>query len=199
MKKIFTLSGSRGVGKTSIVREVLKLLESTQRQVKLVTSTTTRGLRGNDLPGEYEYDITRAEFDSMVARDEFIWSTEVGRYQYGTRKNAFDEILQSDSLIGIMMITPKTARNLRQYVDISLIYSFYILPPRETALRGRLRKRDDDNESIELALEQAQQWTDWAREHSYFFNEFITNEAPVIHAATYVMKKILELSHSSIK
>ena len=63
---IFTITGSSGVGKTSIAR---KFLES-QPKAAIIKSYGTRSFRDSDLPGEYEYNVSAEEMKNRES--EFL-------------------------------------------------------------------------------------------------------------------------------
>ena len=67
---LVVVSGPSGVGKSTVVRRLLKL----DKNVRLSISATTRLPRPGETDGEHYFFITQAEFDKRVKKNSFLES-----------------------------------------------------------------------------------------------------------------------------
>ena len=152
---IVTLTGSSGVGKTTITRELLKSLPNS----KMLSSYTTRQSRNSDLPEEYKY-ISSAEFDKFNQNKFFMWTVDIHGTYYGTSLESIDGISNNEVAIYFMLLTPSVIAILRSEADRRKIkvLSFYIISPGETILRDRLKMRGDREDNIEKRVSGCLEW-----------------------------------------
>jgi len=78
MKKIIIISGFSGVGKDTLIREVL----NKNRDITLVKSCTTRKPRVDD-KGKYTY-LSPKEFEKLISEKGFLEYNIYGNHYYGT-------------------------------------------------------------------------------------------------------------------
>lgn len=181
--KIITFTGPSGAGKTSIVRELLKL----RPQLSLITSLTTRPRRDNDLPNEYQY-LSSAEFAAYPESD-FLWKVRVHYIDYGTLKSSVDAALQNQTpKNSIMILVPDVLEKLIAYTQ-NQVLPIYILPPPEDVLRERLKKRGDTDEAIEKRIADCREWNDRAKK-SLIPYRFIENDWIIDAAVAKVLIQI---------
>ena len=93
--KLFVVSGPSGVGKDTIIENVLK----EEKNLWLSISVTTREKRGNEVDGKDYYFVTEDEFKKRIKEDNLLEYVEVykGLY-YGTPKDTVLEKLKSSKL-----------------------------------------------------------------------------------------------------
>lgn len=148
---IFIVSAPSGAGKTSLCREVAKLVPNLQYSI----SYTTRSPRPGEVHGKDYFFVDEATFRNMIDRNDFIEWAEVHGNLYGTSRELLmdavnrgvDVILDIDSQ-GAMTIKKK-------YNDGVYIY---ILPPSFEVLRQRLIDRKSDSpEEISRRLQKARE------------------------------------------
>lgn len=159
--RLFVVSAPSGTGKTTVVdrlvNEVADLVVS--------RSYTSRDPR----PGEYDgvdYNfVSRAEFEALVAGDEFLeWADVFGNY-YGTRRLDTDKLLAS-GLDVVLVIDVQGAGQVRRRRPDAI--SVFVLPPSYAALERRLRGRSKDTEeAIARRLVVAREEVDHFREYDY--------------------------------
>lgn len=180
-KKIITLTGASGAGKTTIAKE---LLEDSEKFV-LLPSYTTRNQRVSDLPGEYRY-VGKLRFLWHKSWRDFIWEVKYSGNFYGTKYDSINQAFweQSSSL---MILVPDTIPKLVAYTGEEPILPFYIRSPPEDILRSRLQKRGDTAENIEQCLQESKDW-DLEAESSGIPYVLITNKGTIEEAVEQVRK-----------
>ena len=84
---VFIVSGPSGSGKSTLV---LKMLEVPGTMFSI--SCTTRPARATETGGKWYDFVSEAEFQRMVAQDEFLEYAQVfGKHWYGTPRRWLDE------------------------------------------------------------------------------------------------------------
>src|SRR5436305_14458715 len=83
---LFIVSGPSGAGKTTLINQVRGQLEPIGINLYFSVSHTTRAPRAGETDGKSYHFVSRAVFDQMVVRGEFIEHAFVHEQQYGTSK-----------------------------------------------------------------------------------------------------------------
>ncbi|HUQ13402.1 MAG TPA: guanylate kinase [Novosphingobium sp.] len=147
---MFILSSPSGAGKTTIARMLLEA----EPELRLSVSATTRPPREGEVDGADYHFVDQAEFDRMVAADEFYeWATVFG-HCYGTPKAHIRAGLRS----GVDFLFDIDWQGTQQLFqkDQQDVVRVFILPPRIAELRRRLEERKtDSDEVIERRMERA--------------------------------------------
>ena len=79
--KLFVIFGPPGVGKTTLIRDVLKEFPSL---FALCVCHTTRTPREGEIDGEDYHFVDNETFDDMLRRRSFLVATEFDGNKYGT-------------------------------------------------------------------------------------------------------------------
>ena len=145
------LSSPSGAGKTTIARRLL----TEDSEIRLSVSVTTRPMREGEVDGVHYHFVDRAEFDRMVAADEFYeWATVFG-HCYGTPKARIRTGLKEGQDF-LFDIDWQGTQQLYQK-DQQDVVRVFILPPSLPELRRRLVGRGTDSaEVIESRMARAQ-------------------------------------------
>ena len=149
MTTVFIVSAPSGSGKSTLVNRVM----SDVKNLMFSVSYTTRVPRGTELEGHNYRFVTRADFEAMIARDEFLeWAEVFGNY-YGTHRG----ILEAATAVGadlVLDIDVQGARQLKSKIPEAV--TVFILAPSKQILEHRLRARGEDrDEVIERRLKEA--------------------------------------------
>lgn len=153
MKKgtLIVLSGSSGVGKSTVLAKVLKA----HPDIYFSVSFTTRAPRPGERDGVNYYFVDRAEFEQRIEQDEFLEYAEyVGNY-YGTSMKAIHEKLEKGVDV-LLDIEVQGAANVKARCPEAV--TIFMIPPSFHELERRLRARKtDDDAKIISRLERARQ------------------------------------------
>ena len=84
---LFIVSGPSGAGKTTLINQVRAQLEPIGINLYFSVSHTTRAPRAGEVAGKSYHFVSRAEFEQMIARGEFIEYAFVHEQLYGTSKS----------------------------------------------------------------------------------------------------------------
>ncbi|CCA91782.1 guanylate kinase [Novosphingobium sp. PP1Y] len=139
---MFIMSSPSGAGKTTISRMLLERDE----HICMSVSCTTRPPRPGEVDGKDYHFVSQAEFDRMVADEEFLeWATVFGN-SYGTPKAQVKAGLKEgqDYLFDIDW---QGTQQLYQKLERDVVRVF-LLPPSIDELRRRLTGRGTDSEDV---------------------------------------------------
>ena len=151
MSKLFVISAPSGAGKTTLIESLLE--HSSERNLRLGISCTTRSKRKNETNGESYFFKTKEEFQEMSEKEELLESAEVFGNFYGTPRKWVEEQLNKDIDIILELDWQGEKQIKENYPDA---VSIFILPPSLEDLRERLNKRNQDSEDdIKKRLAQA--------------------------------------------
>lgn len=133
------VSAPSGTGKTSICREVMKMFPD----IRFSVSHTSRQPRPGEVDGKDYIFISRAKFEAMITRSEFVeWAENYGQL-YGTSVGVLDNLARDNHDV-ILDVDPRGAKALKtRYPDAVFVF---ILPPSLEELKDRLRKRGHEDE-----------------------------------------------------
>ena len=140
---VFIISAPSGSGKSTLVGELMRRVPG----LRFSVSYTTRYPRGNERDGEDYYFISRAEFESRIAKGEFLEHAEVFGNYYGTHLSERDRAA-ADGCDLVLDIDVQGARQLKEKIPEAV--SIFILAPSRQVLEERLRARSQDQESVIL-------------------------------------------------
>jgi guanylate kinase len=141
MISVFIISAPSGSGKSTLVHRLLQTVPALTFSV----SYTTRPPRLNETNGvDYNF-ISRPEFETRLARGEFLEHAEVFGNYYGTNRETFEQAVQQGRDL-VLDIDVQGARQLK--VAIPEAVSIFVLPPSRDVLEQRLRARSQDSEEV---------------------------------------------------
>ena len=139
--QLIVLSGPSGVGKGTIVRQLLA-----RGGYALSVSCTTRKPRKGEKDGISYFFISKKQFNKMIEEGGFLEYSNHFKNFYGTPKKFVEQQLESHDVI--LEIEVDGALNVKKAHPEALL--IMILPPDENELRARLKKRGtEDDKDIE--------------------------------------------------
>ena len=136
MKKLIVISGPSGVGKGTIVNELLK-----KGDYALSISCTTRAPRVGEKEGVSYFFISRDKFFSMIEENGFLEYDNHFENYYGTPKEFVEKQLQTKNVI-LEIEVNGAFRVKKSYPDAILIM---IAPPSTDELKARLVGRGTES------------------------------------------------------
>ncbi|MGH3719341.1 MAG: guanylate kinase [Pseudonocardiaceae bacterium] len=147
--RLTVVSGPSGVGKSSVVAEVLRRCS----RLFLSVSVTTRSPRGGERPDEHYHHVDRATFARMIERGEFLEYAEYAGNFYGTPAAPVRQALAAGRST-LLEIEVHGARQVRAAMPDALLVM--LVPPSWEVLHRRLSHRGtEDPEARERRLQVA--------------------------------------------
>jgi guanylate kinase len=157
------VTGPSGVGKGTLIRELLDRVPG----VELSVSATTRAPRPGEVAGREYHFLSDAEFTRRVERGDFLEHAHYAGNRYGTLRSE----LERDAAVVVLEVELQGARQVREVLPDAV--RIFIKPPSLEELRERLERRGLDSvEDVESRLEAAREEIAAAPE----FEHVIVNE-----------------------
>lgn len=146
MSRVFVITGPSGVGKGTLIRQLLDRVPD----LELSVSATTRTPRAGEQPGVDYHFLTDGEFDRRIDEGDFVeWAEYSGR-RYGTLRSELDKRTGAGIPV-VLEIEVQGARQVRDTLPDAV--RIFIAPPSAEVLRNRLVGRGTDpEEEIERRL-----------------------------------------------
>ncbi len=139
---LIVLSSPSGAGKTTISRKLMEVDPS----ITMSVSVTTRPMRPGEVEGRDYHFVDDAEFERLIAADEFAEWAYVFDHRYGSPKEPIKEALKDGRDI-LFDIDWQGTQQLEAGMGEDLV-SIFILPPSMAELDRRLHARATDSDEV---------------------------------------------------
>ncbi len=136
--RVFVVSGPSGVGKTTIIKEVVRRTPG----MRISVSMTTRPRRPGEIHGRDYFFVSREEFQQRAANLEFLeWALIYDNF-YGTHDDHIRQILAANTHALLDLDTQGAMQIKENCVGATFVF---IKPPSVDELGTRLRGRGTES------------------------------------------------------
>lgn len=158
---LFVISGPSGVGKGTILEQVLKEVDS----ITFSVSATTRPPRPNEKHGTHYFFITEEEFRRKAERGDFLEWAKVHNAYYGTPKDPVDQSLEKGKDV-LLDIDVQGAMSVQKAAPHAV--AVFVAPPSVEELKKRLKRRETESEAdMAVRLREAQSEQQYVHHYDY--------------------------------
>lgn len=144
---LVVISGPSGVGKSTVVRRLLKIYP----KLKASVSYTTRPPRPGEIKGVHYNFIDQSKFDQMVRQKEFLEWAKVHGFYYGTPLGYVEEKLEKGQVV-VLEVDIQGAASIKDIVEHGRLKTaavfVFLIPPSVDILAFRLKRRKTEDEEV---------------------------------------------------
>ena len=181
LKRLIIITGPSGVGKGTVVKELL----DRNKDIWLSISATTRKPRVGEKEGKNYYFLSEERFKDMIDKKEFLeWAQFAGNY-YGTPLSTVNEKIEKGFIV-LLEIEVEGAKQIKEKFPEAL--SIFLLPPSKAELEKRIRNRGTEKEE---ALDRRLSRADYEIASSDEFDFVLTN-----HDVDETVKEVFKIIKS---
>lgn len=159
--QLIVLSGPSGVGKSTVVKQLMQKLDN----LRFSVSATTRSIRPGEVDGVNYYFVSKDRFQKMIDDGELLeYTNYVGNF-YGTPEKPLNEMLK-DGFDILLDIEVEGALNVKRRRPDAV--TIFVAAPSFAVLQERLEGRGDTPvHMVEQRLERARWEYSMAKNYDY--------------------------------
>lgn len=136
--RVFVVSGPSGVGKTTLIKEVVRRTPG----MRISVSMTTRPRRPGEIHGRDYFFVSREEFQQRAANLEFLeWALIYDNF-YGTHRDHIAQILAANTH-ALLDLDTQGAMQIKENCEGAVFV--FVKPPNLEELAVRLRGRGTES------------------------------------------------------
>jgi guanylate kinase len=159
--KLVLYTGSSGVGKGTIMAELLKR----NPNIRLSVSNTTRKPRKGEIDGVHYNFVTKEQFEKLIEENGFLEYAKYCDNYYGTPKKQVEDLLNQGYDVFLEIEVQGGLQILEKYPDV---LSIFILPTSIDSLSRRLHRRGtEDEKTIAKRLAEAEHEMSFKNRYKY--------------------------------
>ena len=178
------LSGFSGVGKGTLVKELLEKYDN----YALSVSATTRSARPGEEDGKSYFFLSVPEFEKKIQNNELLEYAKYVNNYYGTPRKYVEDML-NDGKDVLLEIEIQGARQIKKIMPDAL--TIFVMPPSAQTLKERLVGRNTETmDVIEARLKRAVEESQGIEEYACILvNDDLEKSVEKLHA-------IIQASHN---
>ena len=187
MKKLLIIAGKSGVGKDTVMREVLA---KTKGKSHKVITCTTRPKRENEIDGVDYYFKNELEFTSMIFEDKILEAQEFNEWFYGTPR---ESIL--DDVVNIIALSPEGIEGIYDVVtekEMQIVVVYLVANDKIRIKRALDREKEPDIREIFRRYETDEEDFEDFQCHLQLINETKTELKNNVKLLTSLVKQMYE-------
>lgn len=143
---LFILSGPSGVGKSTVAKELRRILP----ELKRIVTYTTRDPRPQEKNGIHYNFVTAQQFKNMIDEHAFLEWAVVHDKMYGTPKDSVKEHLDKGDHV-LLIVDVQGGEQIKENAEDC--HMIFLEPQSEEQLAKRLKKRKNiDEADFELRM-----------------------------------------------
>lgn len=178
------ISGPSGVGKTTIIEELVK----THPELYISVSTTTRQKRKSEIDGKSYYFVDKKKFKELLRKNEFIeYAENYGNYYGSPKKNYTESINNGKDVVFILSV--EGMRNALKNKEMDFV-TIFIRTSSDNTLLQRLKNRaTETKEQIKKRFRRSKYELSFAQKYDYTVYNDNFNSAVKTIEAIYLAEK----------
>lgn len=189
---LLVLSGPSGVGKDSVM---IELLSQYPKMQKLVT-TNSRPKREDEKDGFDYHFVGREDFEKLIAEEAFFeWVEYRGHYRGGQKKHVQEALASGKDVV--WRIDVRGVMNVRAKVKEMFPHSAFVMlavTDPETLHKRMLERQSETQADLEWSLDMAM----WEQRQWHHFDFVVHNEDGKLNETVESVAKIVEATRMKV-